>query len=122
VSSTPLDPPFVLNRAIVTGNATQLGSYQLTITLVVNTVNLTSLGSYEFVASNGDTLTADVAGTAETTSTPGVNSIVEIAIVTGGTGRFKGATGEIVCKRLADRFTGITVGTFEGAISSPGAN
>ena len=121
VSSIPLDPPFVLNTTIVTGNATQLGSYQLTITLIVNTADLTSLGTYEFVAANGDTLTAAVAGTAETTE-PGVVSIVEIAIVTGGTGRFEGATGDIVCQRLAYRPTGMTVGTLEGTISSPGAN
>jgi hypothetical protein len=122
VSSTPLEAPYVLNTSIVTGNATHLGSYQLTITLVVNTANLTSMGTYEFVASNGDTLTADVAGTAEMTSTPGVTSIVEISTVTGGTGRFEGATGDIVCTRLGNRFTGITVGTFDGTISTPGSN
>jgi hypothetical protein len=121
VSSTPLEAPYVLNTSIVAGNATQLGSYQLTITLVVNTANRTSLGTYEFVASNGDTLTAAVAGTAETTPTPGVTSIVEVATVTGGTGRFEGATGDIVCTRLGNP-SGITVGTFEGSISTPGAN
>ena len=119
VSSTPLDPPFLLNTSIVTGNSTQLGNYQLTITLIVNTADLTSLGTYEFVASNGDTLTAAVAGTAEATA-PGVNSIVEIAIITGGTGRFEGATGDFVCQRLAFRSNGVTVGTFDGTISTPG--
>ena len=80
------------------------------------------MGTYEFVASNGDMLTAEFSGTAETTPTPGVNSIVEVAIVTGGTGRFEGATGDIVCRRLGDRFTGMTVGTFEGNVFTPSAD
>jgi hypothetical protein len=40
----------------------------------------------------------------------------------GGTGRFAGATGGFVCKRLYDIAGGTTAGSFVGTISSPGAD
>jgi hypothetical protein len=45
--------------------------------------------------------------------------IVEGATITGGTGRFAGATGSFTVVRLYDPVAGTTVGSFEGAISVP---
>src|SRR5258708_12401598 len=87
----------------------------------VNHTNGTAIGSYEFTAANGDIVFADFTGQATPTSTPGVLYIVEIAIITGGTGRFAGASGSFICERLFDRIAGTTIGSFEGTISSPGA-
>jgi hypothetical protein len=41
--------------------------------------------------------------------------------MTGGIGRFVGATGSFTVERLFNQVTGLTTGSFEGTISSPGA-
>ena len=51
---------------------------------------------------------------------PGFLYIVETATITGGTGRFAGATGSFVCERLYDIAGGTTIGSFDGTISAPG--
>jgi hypothetical protein len=121
VTITPLAPPFISVLVNATGNATHLCEYTLAIPHVVNVANGTAVGSYEFTAANGDTLTADFTGQATPTPTPGVLSIVETATITGGTGRFAGATGRFISHRLFDTVAGTTTGSFEGTISSPGA-
>ena len=118
---TPLTPPFLSVSIEGTGNATHLGRFTVEIPHVVNTTNRTSTGTYEFTAPNADTLTAGFTGQASLTA-PGVLSIVETATITGGTGRFAGATGSFTVERLIDTGTGLTTGSFEGTISSPGAS
>jgi hypothetical protein len=81
----------------------------------------TASGFYYFVAANGDTLTAEFDGVS-TPVAPGFLYIVETATITGGTGRFAGATGSFTVERLYDTLAGTTVGSFEGTISSPGAS
>jgi hypothetical protein len=120
LSNTPLAPPFVLNTTAITGNATQLGEYRLVITSIVNTREMTATVAYVFVAANGDTLTAEGTGKNTPTETPGVILLVGNATITGGTGRFAGATGSFRVERLGDLATGLTIGAFEGTISSPG--
>jgi hypothetical protein len=102
-----------------TGNATHLGQFTLDIPHVVNRAKGTAVGSYEFTAANGDTLTADFTGVAVPIA-PGVLYIEETATITGGTGRFAGATGSFTVERLYDTVAGTTVGSFEGTISSAG--
>jgi hypothetical protein len=121
VTHTPVDAQtdFVLVEG--TGTATQLGQFAVTVPHYVNTTTRTAAGYYEFTAANGDTLTAQFTGQARPTATPGVISIVETAVITGGTGRFAGATGSFVVERLYDRIAGTTVGSFEGTVSSPGS-
>jgi hypothetical protein len=116
VTVTPLDPPFVSVDVDAMGNATHLGLFTLDIPHVVNRSNRTAVGTYEFTAANGDTLTADFTGIAVPIA-PGVLYIEETATITGGTGRFAGATGSFSSERLYDTITGTTVGSFEGTIS-----
>jgi hypothetical protein len=71
-----------------------------------------------FTAANGDRLTAEASGQA-TLLSPGVLSVAETGVVTGGTGRFAGATGSFAIERTFFLATGVTTGTFEGTISSP---
>jgi hypothetical protein len=120
VTVTPLTPPFVSVLVEAAGNATHLGQFSLAIPHVVNRATRTAVGSYEFTAANGDTLFADFTGQSAPTATPGVLSIVEIATITGGTGRFAGATGGFISERLFDSIAGTTIGSFEGTISSRG--
>jgi hypothetical protein len=105
-----------------TGTATRLGRFEVTAAHFVNTVERTAAGTYVFTAANGDTLTAEFTGQASLTATPGVLHVVETATITGGTGRFEGATGEFVVDRLFDRVAGTTTGSFEGSISTVGAS
>ena len=118
---TPLTPPFLSVSLEGTGNATHLGRFTVEIPHVVNTTNMTTTGTYEFTAANGDTLTAGFIGQASLTATAGVLSVVETATITGGTGRFAGATGSFTVERLVNQVTGLTSGAFEGTVSSPGA-
>ena len=120
---TPLAPPLVSLLIEGTGNATHLGRFTVENTHVVNTAIRTTTGSYEFTAANGDTLIADyTAQFSPTADNPRVLSIVETAIITGGTGRFAGATGSFTVERLLDLDTQLTTGSFKGTISSPGAS
>jgi hypothetical protein len=119
VTVTPLAPPFVMVDVNATGNATHLGQFALDIPHVVNRANGTAVGSYEFTAANGDTLTADFTGVAVPIAA-GILYIEETATITGGTGRFAGATGSFTVERLFDTVAGTTSGSIEGTISSPG--
>ena len=123
-AGTPLDPPFTMGMIDAEGNATQLGQFTLEASFIVNTATRTGEGVFIFTAANGDMLTASFTGQAAPTDVPGVVFIVETATIdpTQSTGRFAGATGGFVVERLFDRAAGKTIGTFEGTISSPGAN
>jgi hypothetical protein len=117
VSFVPLDPPIGLATLVFTGNATQLGNYDLVVTAVANPQAMTAEGTYEFVAANGDTLTADFTGIGVPTEVPGVILQLETAIITGGTGRFAGASGSFEVERLFDRNTLTGVGELKGKVS-----
>ena len=96
VTPVPGSPPFIVDVLVEgTGNATHLGQFTLDIPHRVNRATRTAIGSYHFTAANGDTLSADFTGQSMPTATPGVIAIVETATITGGTGRFAGATGEL---------------------------
>jgi hypothetical protein len=97
------------------GTATYLGSYTEHIVMTINLPTLSSTGAAIFTAANGDTLTATVAGQATRTG-PTTLSIVEVYTVTGGTGRFADATGTFTLNSTVDQTTGVSSGTFSGAI------
>jgi hypothetical protein len=68
-----------------------------------------------FTAANGDALTATVLGQATRTG-PTTLSIVDAYTITGGTGRFADATGSFTLHSTVDGTTGVSSGTFSGAI------
>jgi hypothetical protein len=115
-TSTPLQPGFALVDGSATGNATHLGRFTVEFPHTVNFATRTGEGTLTFTAANGDTLTADFTGQAQ--GGP-IVSIVELATITGGTGRFSGATGSFTVQRLFDPVRGTTSGSFAGTISSP---
>jgi hypothetical protein len=102
-----------------TGNATQLGRFTYTALITVNTATGMGNGTFVFTAANGDTVFGTISGQAAFTP-PNIFRIAETATITGGTGRFAGATGGFDIARLKNAATGETIATFEGGISAPG--
>jgi len=98
-----------------TGTATYLGKYTEHATFQVNVLTLSGTGPATFTAANGDTLFTSGVGQA-TPISPTVVSIVEVYTITGGTGRFADATGTFTLVRTLDQTTGVSTGTFSGAI------
>jgi hypothetical protein len=119
VTVTPLQPPLASVHISATGNATQLGRFTLEVPHIVNFATASGQGTFTFTAANGDTLTADFTGQAQTGAP--IIPIVEDATITGGTGRFAGASGSFIVHRSFDSVGGTTTGSFEGTISSPGS-
>ena len=120
-ASTPIEPSLLSNLTEATGTASHLGRFTLKIPHIVNTMTRIATGTYEFTAANGDTLVATFTGQASLVS-PGVLSVLDTATITGGTGRFAGATGSFTVERVFVMATGEITGSFEGTISSPGAS
>jgi hypothetical protein len=77
----------------------------------------TGLGHATFVAADGDSLFSTDSGQATPTADPGILSITEMATITGGTGRFEGATGSFTGERLLNTATGVSSGSFTGTIT-----
>jgi len=119
---TVLSPTTVLDRWYMEGRATQLGKFEVVVWAEVDfsSVPVTGVGTATLVAANGDEVYADVSGYSEFVE-PGVVRIIENAVITGGTGRFAGATGSFTSKRLTSLITNETAGSFEGTISAPGS-
>jgi hypothetical protein len=118
-SSVPREGGLLSNLIEASGTATQLGRFTLAIPHVVNRATRTAVGQYVFTAANGDVLTADFTSQA-TVIAPGVLSSADTLTITGGTGRFSGATGTVSAERTFVMATGETTGTFEGTISPRG--
>jgi hypothetical protein len=100
------------------GNATHLGRFTLTYELEVDLLTLPfeTFGSSVFTAANGDSLFTDIIGLGTPAENPDVDSVVEVHTITGGTGRFAGATGTFIRKYLLNLVTGATSGSFAGTI------
>ena len=113
--------PLATLVATGTGNAAPLGQFTFSFPHLVDVATQIGSGTYTFTTANGDTVTADVNGQAAPTATPGVLDAVETGTITGGTGRFAGATGQLTIKRRIDGRDGSTSGSFDGIISLPGA-
>jgi len=105
-------PPFTRTlTASATGQATHLGRFTRTETVVANLATGTFTGSQVFIAANGDQLNADIAG--QFTSPTGDSAEGTYAF-TGGTGRFQNATGQAAFQVTPDG-PGFDV-TFKGTI------
>ena len=100
------------------GEATHLGRYPVSYEVEVDLPTGTGL-SAQYVAANGDSLFAEGTGQATPTDDPNVFVVVEIYTITGGTGRFAGATGSFTETRQVNLATGVTSGTIDGNITLP---
>ena len=103
-----------------TGEATHLGRYTVSYEVEVDLPTGSGTGlSAQYVAANGDTLFAEGSGQATPTDDPTVFVVVETFTITGGTGRFDGATGNFTEERRVNIVTGVTSGTISGTIGLP---
>ena len=128
VTITPLigDPTFDVHVEIKgAGKGLHLGKFSVSVPHDVDRRSPPNpsfaVGEYVFTAANGDVVRATFTGQA-VPYVLGVLYIVESATITGGTGRFEGATGNFECERLFDTVAGTTIASFKGTISSPGAS
>ena len=111
--------PTLFVDATGSGNATQLGRFTVSFQVEVNLPTLSGPASATFVGANGDSLYAEGWGQSAPTGTPNVITIVETYTITGGTGRFAGATGNFRVERLINRATFASSGTISGTILIP---
>jgi hypothetical protein len=112
--------PVLFVDGTATGNATQLGRYSATYEEQVDLLTGSSVGAITVVAAKGDVIFATQTGQGVPTPDPDIASITEVSTITGGTGRFAGATGTFTITRLVNLITGDSSGSFSGTISSPG--
>ena len=121
ISSVPLDECHVLSEIVNGGNATQLGRFNGTAELILNVCDLTYVGSYVFTGANGDSISGPLSGTLTPTSIPGVFDNNELALITGGTGRFANPTGTFNLGGQIDTNTGTFSLPWQGTISTVGS-
>lgn len=110
----PAIPLQLATQLAGTGIASHLGQYTLVATLVVDLATASSSGVMTFTAANGDSFTATETGQA--VFMDGFVQITEIATLTGGDGRFSGATGTLTIVRRENPNTGASSGTVDGSI------
>jgi hypothetical protein len=103
------------------GTAAPLGKFTFTFPHLVDVATRFGSGTCTLKTYEGDTVSAEIDGQATPTATPGVYDVLEAGTITGGTGRFSGATGEFTIQRRIDQHDGTTGGSFDGTITLPGA-
>jgi hypothetical protein len=113
-------PTTILAEGSTRGIATLVGQFSYNYQLTVALATGTATGSGHLIAANGDSIFTTIVGSSHPSGTPGVLSITELNTVTGGTGRFAGATGSFITERLVNAATGFTSGSFHGMITPPG--
>jgi hypothetical protein len=111
--------PVMFVDGTATGNATHVGRYAATYEEQVDLLTGSSVGTITVVAANGDVIFATQTGQGVPTPDPNIASIVEVSTITGGTGRFAGATGTFTIERLVNLTTGDSSGSSSGTISHP---
>ena len=96
-----------------------LGQITVNYQTKVNLSDLSQSGSISLAGIYGDSLLATGGGQAIEDRTPGVFSVVENYAITGGTGRFAGASGTFTVERMVNQATRETSGTMNGQIVLP---
>jgi hypothetical protein len=113
----PGPPPRSVRHLEGGGTASHLGRFTLVADFTLNLATAIASGSATFTAANGDVLTGTVTGRAAVGG--GIAAVTETVTITGGTGRFAGATGTLVVLRRVVQATGVSSGTVEGTTTLP---
>ena len=109
-----------VNAPIITTTGTGLGAHMGAFSLYQVLPVTTLMGTARWVAANGDRIDSTFVASADfSTAGDGYITVTETHTVTGGTGRFEGATGEGAAGGLTNLATGAAALTLEGTISSP---
>src|SRR5262249_14738116 len=90
------DPNVVLSEATAVGCGTHIGRFEKTTRDVANFATLNDEGEFTMMVADGDLLTGFYSGPLIPGDSPGTLSWRLDAVITGGTGRFRHATGEFV--------------------------
>ena len=112
--------PIVFNTSIGKGNATHLGRFTWALDVEINISDpalSTATGTGVLTAANEDSLITQFTAFATNTEIPDVIFITEVHTITGGTGRFAGATGTFTREALSNLALGFSFGSFDGFIS-----
>jgi hypothetical protein len=116
IEITEVQFPKLFVDGTASGEATHLGHFTVAYDVVVDFPTHTTFGSSVFTAANGDNVFTDLTGSGTPTENPDVHTVVEVHTITGGTGRFAGATGSFIRTFSLNLVTGLTSGSFDGAI------
>jgi hypothetical protein len=112
-------PPLAMIDATGVGNSTQLGRFTYSLQAELFLPTLTAQVTATLIAAKGDMIFGEGVGQGTPTGTPGTVSIVETFTITGGTGRFEGASGNFTVERLINLATLASSGTLSGQIVLP---
>lgn len=99
------------------GNATLLGNFAGTANFIPNVCDGSYTGTFQWNAVNGDTISGPFLGQLIPTATQGVFYSLETALITGGTGRFRHATGMFTLYGQVNFVTRTFVLPWQGTIS-----
>jgi hypothetical protein len=117
--------PNLLLNGSGTGTASHLGRFTYTYKVTVDLTTALSSGVIQLVAANGDVINGVSVGRGEPTDTPNLTHVIQLVTITGGTGRFQGATGGFTSDALLVNDTktgiGLSSGSLKGTISTPGS-
>jgi len=98
------------------GNGTQLGGFTYAADIIVDEATEEGKGTVVWTAANGDRVFASTTGDVVLEGFPTIG-IRETQVITGGTGRFAGASGSVIVERSLDVLTGATSGSYNGTIN-----
>ena len=98
------------------GNGTNLGGFTYTADITVDEATGEGKGTVAWTAANGDRVFASTTGGVVLEDFPTIG-IRETQVITGGTGRFAGASGSVIVDRSLDLLTGATSGSYNGTIN-----
>jgi hypothetical protein len=108
------------------GTASYIGAFTYTEKFTIDLVTGLSSGSCQIIAANGDVIKASSVGRALPDGVPVGSHLIQLLTITGGTGRFQGASGGFTMDRFLDDSNvpafDLGFGTFTGTISTPGSN
>jgi len=124
ISATLVSPNVVLVVSSGSGNANQLGQFEITSPHLTYLDTFAVEGEHLFTAANGDTVVAQFSGQFVPNADGSLEATFECAI-TAGTGRFAGATGSYDFHIIAvpNGTTGFdSVATIDGEISAVGSS
>ena len=101
-----------------TGNSTRLGSYSARYRECLDPeTGAVTHGTFTLTAADGDELFGTYSGQSAPTGEPGVVTYDDPGVITGGTGRFEGASGTANTRGSANLATGEYSGVLTGSVS-----
>jgi hypothetical protein len=124
VSATPIAPGVVVVVSSGSGDATELGRFEMTSPHLEFLDTFEVEGEQIFTAANGDTLVAQFTGQFVPDADGNLEAMLD-CVITEGTGRFKDATGSYDFHIVAvpNGTTGFdSVATIDGVISAAGSS